>query len=112
MYDSLKLFLAPTAPRNVTYFLYSKFSVFFVILTWEPPASSNGIILGYNVQVFSAPPERYVRSYMVDFPSQTITISRLNGLINYTLSVYAINRYFSGERANITLMTPETSKWI
>lgn len=91
----------PTSARNLTALAGNT----SIALTWEPPETTQGAILRYEIRIFNNLEQR---NYTIEDPGLSFTATGFLPFTSYTVEVVPVNRYGRGyPTSRITVLTLE-----
>ena len=83
-----------------------------VSISWDPPSSPNGVILGYNYSLM----ETSNSNVIIEYTNTTLLSAELSVMVapftNYTATVVAFTSAGSGDPVMDVALSPEASKFI
>ena len=83
-----------------------------VSISWDPPSSPNGVILGYNYSLM----ETSNSNVIIEYTNTTLLSAEQSVMVapftNYTATVVAFTSAGSGEPVIEVTLSPEASKFI
>jgi len=96
-----KLLLAPNPPQNIAALVINSTTV---VVTWDPPSITNGILRYYTVVYGSSDDMEMME---VNSSDVTVLVSVLDPFTNYTFYVLAVTVVPSEPSDNVTVVTDE-----
>ena len=81
-----------------------------VVLTWQPPADANGVIIYYTIEVFVQDTSNRVGFQVLSADTREYDNFTLEPFTNYTASVFANTSFGAGAPATVDFTTEIGSK--
>ena len=101
----LCLLLVPHPPQNIK---ASAINSTTVVVTWDPPSITNGILRYYTVVYGSS---NDMEMMEVNSSDVTVLVSGLDPFTNYTFNVFAVTVSPSKPSDNVTVVTDEAGRY-